>query len=651
MLCLTLTAEAQHRYPDLIRMPDFVSQGAVYAWPSNASDYFSATFAETRSAHFHAAADIGTWGQEGFDVYATRDGVLFRIGISPHGYGNVIYLKHDDDSFSVYAHLQDFHPEIRTIADSVRIARGYINSLDIRAEDYNIQFRKGDFIGRTGSTGIGPPHLHFELRSPHNDAINPKLAGIHVADRVSPVFSGLAVIPVDAESYVRGRKDILRLNPVRRGGDFHFGTIETQGSFGLAVNASDRADNGRNVYAVYELKAKINGKAFFHSRVDSFPMADGRKMLIDRVYPILLNRNGGYQRLHIMDGNNLPFYDRTLGNGILSLPPGNHQIEIIAADYYGNESRAFATISVTEPTSAPPDSERFFAGGSPIVSLPVGRLNRHPEDVFRWSKGWISPRHNIPVEELTIRSSGVFNQPSRKYKNISPHTGLRLSGSHIEINSEQTGPFVLHRIVPGQYTEIRNQTSRTVLRFEPDSVFDTTYVHVSAWNENGNTYFRISPEDIPLRRPFELTLNLADSSLSEPGWGVYFVNERRNRLDFISSVSEKQQIKTRLNGFGTFTIARDTTAPQLSRPRLWRRAIDGQWFVSVRAVDLMSGINFDQVEFYVNGVRGIPEYDPFGHFIRYHKPDFQPVRGRNKVSIRVPDRSGNVTVETYELNH
>src|SRR6056297_2382524 len=82
---------------------------AQYSWPTEASRYLSSTFGETRAAHFHAALDIKTWGRKGYEVYATRDGVVDRIAIGPRGYGKVIYLKHDDGSYSVYAHLLSFN--------------------------------------------------------------------------------------------------------------------------------------------------------------------------------------------------------------------------------------------------------------------------------------------------------------------------------------------------------------------------------------------------------------------------------------------------------------------------------------------------------------------------------------------------------------
>src|SRR5690625_2760157 len=63
----------------------FLSDTTHYLWPTDASPYISSTFGETRAAHFHAGLDIRTWGQEGYRVFATRDGIISRISTGPTG--------------------------------------------------------------------------------------------------------------------------------------------------------------------------------------------------------------------------------------------------------------------------------------------------------------------------------------------------------------------------------------------------------------------------------------------------------------------------------------------------------------------------------------------------------------------------------------
>ena len=77
-----------------------------YGKPLDIPIYLSATFGELRPNHLHAGLDIKTQGVEGKKVYAVADGYISRIGVSPYGYGNVLYITHYDGYTSVYAHLQ-----------------------------------------------------------------------------------------------------------------------------------------------------------------------------------------------------------------------------------------------------------------------------------------------------------------------------------------------------------------------------------------------------------------------------------------------------------------------------------------------------------------------------------------------------------------
>lgn len=645
---LSDSSSGQHQAGEPDQFPAFLMPGLSYKWPTDASDYFSATFAETRSAHFHSAADIGTWGREGHDVFATRDGLLFRAGVSARGYGNVVYLQHDDGSYSVYAHLQDFAPSIRAVVDSTRF-KTYTQSYDQIVADAGIRFQQGDVIGRTGSTGIGPPHLHFEIRSSTNTAVNPKLVGITIADSVPPRFSSLAVLPLSADAYANDSKDIQRLRPTQRGEVYDFGRVETEGTIGLAVNASDRSDSGRNVYAVYELIMTVNGEPYFHSKVDSFAMSDSRQMLIDRVYPLLLDRQGGYQRLHIEEGNTLPFYKREQGDGKLRLPPGSHQVEILARDFEGNEARAKLRLDVNETRALPLSDENQ---NDDVVNS-VAEL-AHPEDQFRWTKSWIAPR-SLAHHEVKSHIIGDFGREETRYGKLSAHEAITLRGQSIGVESRETGFFSLHRIVPGQRRRLKFPEQKLSLDFAADAAYDTLYVHVNRFlfadGDSLRDRVRIAPENTPLQGTYELTLVLPDSLAGKPDVGLYFVNQRRDRLDYMDSSIHGNVLKAEIEGFGTFEIRRDTTAPELNRPRLWQRQSDGQWFVSVHASDADSGVDYDNAFFEVNGRRGIAEYDPFGERMHYHQPSFIPLCGANDVRLRVTDYAGNVTEKRFEVDY
>ena len=68
----------------------------------------SAHFGELRNDHFHSGIDIKTQGTTGKEVLATAAGYVYRISISPGGFGKPIYLMHPSASSPVYAHRRRF---------------------------------------------------------------------------------------------------------------------------------------------------------------------------------------------------------------------------------------------------------------------------------------------------------------------------------------------------------------------------------------------------------------------------------------------------------------------------------------------------------------------------------------------------------------
>ena len=131
----------------------------------------SGNFGELRNNHFHSGIDFKTQGTEGKPVHAVQAGYVSRIGVSPWGYGNVLYLNHPDGTTTVYAHLQRFAPAI---------AR-YVKKQQYEQERFRVDFplspeqfpvEKGDIIAYSGNTGSSAgPHLHFEVRDTESEDI------------------------------------------------------------------------------------------------------------------------------------------------------------------------------------------------------------------------------------------------------------------------------------------------------------------------------------------------------------------------------------------------------------------------------------------------------------------------------------------------
>ena len=64
----------------------------------------SGNFGELRSNLFHSGIDVKSGVEIGKKLYAAREGYIYRLKVSPYGFGKAIYLRHPDGEFTGYAH-------------------------------------------------------------------------------------------------------------------------------------------------------------------------------------------------------------------------------------------------------------------------------------------------------------------------------------------------------------------------------------------------------------------------------------------------------------------------------------------------------------------------------------------------------------------
>ncbi|MDZ7692621.1 MAG: M23 family metallopeptidase [Balneolaceae bacterium] len=618
-------------------------------WPTNASPYLSGSFAETRSQHFHAALDIKTWGRRGYDVYATRDGRLHRIAIGPGGYGKAIYLKHDDGSYSVYAHLLSFEKEIQQLADSIRFTN-YSNDLDQIVDSLDIRVKQGELIGYSGATGIGPPHLHFELRTPTEKPFNPLLTNLSIPDDIPPRFSGLAIEPLSPESRIKGKNEIELIEPQRRSGIFDFGTVEVQGPVGLAVDIYDQANRVYNAYAVYDLKLMLENEMLFHSRVDSFSYNETGQLFLDRIYPILQNRGSAYQRLHVVDGNSLSFYKSSQNKGRLNLSPGSYDLRIIAEDFFGNSSEARVTIQVLSPS----EQESIYVmngsngtNGQNSSYRPYNRTNFSNE--WDWHDRWINLNGRDTLGYTVVRMNRGKELARTEQKN--PYSFLSLNEADLTViqgRSNHSEQLHLYQIPWGEKMRIHSTRIQAYATFGPETHYDTLSVALTGKVHRADSVqIDLYPHNRPLKGSFELTYVLQDSVAEDSTMAFYEYEKRRNRLSYVPTRKGGPILKGEAEKLGRYFVLRDTTAPEIRRPRIMKRA-DGTWVGLVEAEDLRSGIDHHTAEFYINGIRGIAEFEPEDDRILYYHPDFGPTSSYT-FQVSVSDMMGNKTEKEFEI--
>lgn len=591
---------------------DFLNENTTYLWPTDASQQISSTFAETRSAHLHAGLDIRTFGREGFRVFATRDGIVHRIATGPYGYGNVVYLKHNDGSYSVYAHLNRFEPHLQAFVDSLRFQE-YTFDFDAELEDHQIAYNQGDVIAFTGSTGIGPPHLHFELRTPGFKPFNPLLTNIRVVDTIPPVFQQLSI----------EHKHSATLHPLSyniydatlRRGVYDFGEVTVNGPVGLAVNVHDRADSTPNIYAVYSLTMIHESDTLFHSEANYFSHDSRRQMFLDRSYQILAETRAGFQRLFQVSGNTLPFYSHVKNNGVLFSPGERFPLRIIAKDIFGNRSVARVTLNFRN--TGPTDFTVSHVPAYPnIPELPDVDFQAFYSTVTGY---YLSNPIHPPTSE-----TDASNHPIEKH-----YIPYRISQNYT----------IQRKLDPGKKTTFSSRDNKLWIEFPTEALYDTLRLQLELTEEDHGIHIDFEPDRLPVKHPISLRYMLPEQFRNSENVVLYSVDNFRNRNFYRPSSVSDGILTAELREISSLFITTDNNKPWIGNVRVGKD-LAGNYKIIIPARDSESGIDHRRSHITVNEERGLTGYDPDKNYLYFYKPGFSPEKV-NTVQIVVYDGAGN----------
>ncbi|MBI2952491.1 M23 family metallopeptidase, partial [bacterium] len=340
----------------------------AYHWPLDARPALTSTFGEYRNSRFHAGIDLKTWGQEGFPAFAVDDGSVIRVRTSPWGYGRAVYLKLRDGRTALYAHLSAFAPPIAERVETEQERRGAY-SVDLSLKEGEIPVKRGQVMGFSGSSGVGMPHLHFELRDEAERPVNALEHGFSVADSIPPTIRALALIPLDASALVNDGRDPYPFKvqwDQGRGRYLSPGKVLVSGPIGVASDIFDQADASasENRLAPYRLRLLADDAMAFEVTYSGFSYSENHLVDLDRNFVLARRGAGRFHNLYRARGNRLPLYggyregDGVLHAGVASdghgipLKPGPHLLHVVAEDIQGNRSEAEIEVLVNAPPEA-----------------------------------------------------------------------------------------------------------------------------------------------------------------------------------------------------------------------------------------------------------------------------------------------------------
>ncbi len=574
-----------------------------YIWPTDASPYLSSTFAETRSAHFHAGLDIKTWGKEGYKVFASKSGNIIRMAITSKGYGRVLYMQHEDSTYTVYAHLQRFIPELQSYIDSVRML-DYRFEVDLDVASKNWYFEQGEIIGYTGSTGIGPPHLHFEIRNKENKPINALLSNLSIKDSIPPKITSVMLIPMSDTTFIDGSKFPKIYSPNQdSNGNLNIGKIEATGPIGIAIQEYDQAEVVTNKYASYEFLVSTNADTHFYSRHDKFDFNESKTMFIDRIKAHGSHRRS-FQTLFQEEEAVMPFYYKLLNKGILYPSSDTTTYTIKVSDFKRNSTSA--TFQLIRPFK-------------PLHSINNIEPNIHS---WYWRNNWITHENN---ESINLKKNDFGNTWD--------------SSKDQRILYSMDNEMLISRIIPEHSYHIISPNRKIKLHFTSNSFFDTTSVALLTNLDTELPSFSILPETKMVRNTYFVEYYLGHQFVNNQNYQLFHFDRLKDKYTYVPSKLIGRTVLGQPHVLGDFVIKADNAPPEIKLVKVTTTTF-GRYQVVFEVEDDLSGINFKKCEIRVNGIRGIVEYDFEEDQLIYIHPKFNPA-SRNRIEIILIDNAGN----------
>lgn len=306
----------------------------------------SANFAETRPNHLHAGIDIKTEGVEGKLVYSAAEGYISRIGVSPGGYGRVLYIAHPNGTTTVYAHMKKFTPEIERFVYDERY-RLKIHAADLYPQAGRFPVEQGQLIGYSGNSGSSAgPHLHFEVReTPTQRPVNVLARGyIDIKDDQPPRIVNLYYIETDTVGIVPvySKPRLLGLKSAS-GNEYVLNGVETidvgpRGYF--VIEVTDRKNDSYNTMGIYGVDVALDGESVYSFKLDAFRFDQQRYVNSLMQYDMQGSRKNQFLRLALQGNNKLPVFGKVKDGGLVMLHDEEaHPVVISVSDDSGNVSR------------------------------------------------------------------------------------------------------------------------------------------------------------------------------------------------------------------------------------------------------------------------------------------------------------------------
>lgn len=332
-ICLDFNANSQDfpakKYPK-----------GYFQYPVGAKVGLAANFGELRPNHYHMGLDCKTDQRQNVNVYAAADGYIAKVKIEPSGFGRAIYIAHPNGYTTLYAHLNDFFPQLEK----------YLKEQQYKQEEWHVfldipknlfPVTKGQFIAYSGNTGGSQgPHTHFEIRDTKTDKVyNPSLFGFAIPDDVPPSILRLAVYDRTKSTYSQSPR-LIGLKKTAAG--YTTATpllvLNTE-SVSFGISATDRYTGSSNPNGIYQAVLYFDEDPVVGFQLDDIGYDETRYLNAHIDYKTRAAGGPFIEHLSRLPGYPKGVYTDFSGDGVIDIEDDSvHHIRIEVKDAYGNTS-------------------------------------------------------------------------------------------------------------------------------------------------------------------------------------------------------------------------------------------------------------------------------------------------------------------------
>ena len=318
----------------------------------------SGNFGELRANHFHGGVDFKTQGVVGKPIRCIADGYISRVTVTPGGYGQAVYITHDNGYTSVHGHLHRFMAEVQQVVEAYQYEHETF-AVDLKFEADRFPLKQGEVFALAGNEGYSfGPHLHMEIRKTDTEEyIDPlQFYTDLLKDTTAPRATHVMLYPQAGKGVVNGssKKKVMPLNGQQ-------GMVTAWGKIAAGIKAYDYMDGTSNNYGVRSVTLFVDSVEVFRSTVDGFLPDENRMINAWTDYEEYATRNSWFMRSQILPGNTWRMLQADDEGGVVTINEERpYRFCYVLEDLYGNRHTYRFVVQGKEQTIEPLHKGKHF---------------------------------------------------------------------------------------------------------------------------------------------------------------------------------------------------------------------------------------------------------------------------------------------------